>query len=181
MGKLKQQTEEKLKASTVKKLQPFHAENRTIDYTAAKTNMARGTVGKYFRHLDNKLIEELDNDFIRTQKLAKARGLAVLDKLIADLKEVLNSLKVLNNAHMEREKKQWQKDKSHEIEINKYLTDRIAKYTKDIFNMEQVKVMIQMKPTADITLQLQIDELLAKVKPEDLQHLIEEQKGKDEK
>jgi len=160
----KQQLEEKLKPKTLATLRPYHVENHTIDYTSSKTKIARGTVGKYFKHLDDILIEEIDDDFIRSQKLAKSRGLTTLDKLIGDLKDILKQLKILNDGHMKREKALWTKNKTHEVEINKYLTDRIAKYTKDIFGMEQVKVLIQMKPTADVTLEKYIDDIILRKK-----------------
>ena len=176
---IKQQLEEKIKAPTLKQIKPYYDANHTIDYTADKTRFARGTVRKCFHHLDDILIEEIDTDFIRMQKIAKSRGLTTLDKLIGDFKEILTELKILNKGHMEREKALWKKNKTHQIELNKWLTDKIAKYTKDIFNMEQIKVMIQMKPTADITLQHQIDELLAKVKPEDMQKLMDAKEKKE--
>ena len=171
--------EPKLTAAKVKELMPYFDKNRSADYAAKKTGIARGTCQKYWRIWSSKLIEELDSDFIRMQKTAKARGLAALDALIAQMQEVLEEYKILNDGHMKREKALWKKDKTHEIEINKWLSDKIQKYTKDIFNMEQIKVMIQMKPTADITLQLQIDEMLSKVKPEDLKHMLEESKDKE--
>ena len=162
----------------MKILRPYFDRNHSADYAASQTGIARGTVQKCWRILSSKLIEELDDDFIRMQKTSKARGLTALDVLIAQMHEVLDQLKILNDGHMKREKALWKKTKTHEIEVNKWLTDKIQKYTKDIFMMEQIKVMIQMKPTADITLQLQIDEMLSKVKPEDLKHLLEESKDK---
>ena len=115
------------------------------------------------------------------QKESKARGLIAFDLLINSTSEQLDEMKMLNSAHMDKEKRLWKKDKTHEIEVNKFLTNAIAKFTKDIFNMEQVKVMIQMKPTADITLQREIDNMLAKVKPDDLQAIIDEAKDKEDK
>ena len=177
----KQQLEEpKLSAAKVKILRPLFDKNCTADYAASRSGFARLTVQKYFKAWSNKLIEEMDTDFIKMQKAAKARGLIALDLMINQLSEVLEELKILNDGHMKREKALWTKNKTHEIELNKWLIDKIAKYSKDIFNMQQVKVMIQMKPTADITLQLQIDEMLAKVKPEDLQQLIDKEKTKDQ-
>lgn len=122
----------------------------------------------------------MDADWIRQQKLSKARGLLALENRINDMKEVLDFMKALNGKHLQNQQKLLKKDKNHEIELNKYLTDRIARYTKNIFDMEQVKVLIEMKPTADISLQLQIDEMLSKVKPEDLQQLIEDAKEKEQ-
>jgi hypothetical protein len=166
----------KLKSSIVTLLRPYFEKNCTSDYTSSKTGFARGTVQKYFKRWTNQMIEELDNDFIKMQKESKIRGLLALDRMINQLTETLEELKMLNDKHMDSQKRLWKKNKTHDIELNKYLVDKIAKYTKDIFNMEQVKILIQMKPTADISLQLQIDEMLAKVKPEDLQHLIDEAK-----
>ena len=178
----KQELEEpKLTAANIKKLRPYFDANRTADYAAAKTGLARGTVQKYWRVWKEKLIEDMDDDFIKSQKEAKARGLLALDTLIGSHRETLAELKILNDGHMQRQQKLWKKDKTHEIEVNKYLVDRIARFTKQIFDMEQIKVQIQMKPTADVTLQLQIDEMLAKVKPEDLQKLVEEAKEKEGK
>lgn len=177
----KQELEQpKLSAAKVKILRPYFDKNCTADYAASKTTIARLTCQKYFKVWSNKLIEEMDDDFIKMQKEAKARGLIALDRMVNQLTEVLEELKILNDGHMRREKALWKKNKTHEIELNKWLVDKIAKYSKDIFNMEQVKVLIQMKPTADITLQLQIDEMLAKVKPEDLQNLIDKEKAKDQ-
>ncbi len=178
----KQELEEpKLTPAKVKLLMPYFHDNSTADYASSKTGIARGTCQKYWRIWSEKLIEEMDTDFIKIQKTAKARGIIALDRLISTLRETMNELKMLNDAHMKREKALWKKNKTHEIEINKWLTDKIAKYTKDIFAMEQVKVLIQMKPTADITLQLQIDEMLSKVKPEDLKQLMDEAKEKEPK
>lgn len=160
---------------------PYFNKNHTADYAAAKTGIARGTCQKYWRIWSDKLIENLDSDFIRMQKTSKARGLNALEAIIGNISETVEELKMLNDAHMKRQQALWKKNKTHEVEVNKWLTDKIAKLSKDIFNMEQVKVQIQMKPTADITLQLQISEMLSKVKPEDLQHLLKEAEGKDEK
>jgi len=173
--------EPKLTAAKVKLLRPYFDRNSTSNYAAEKTGIARGTCQKYFKVWNEKLIEEMDDNFIRMQKGAKARGLIALDQLINAMRETLDELKILNDGHMKREKALWTKNKSHEIEINKWLTDKIQKYTKEIFNMEQVKVLIQMKPTADITLQLQIDEMLAKVKPEDLKQLMDDAKDSEGK
>lgn len=173
--------EPKLSAAKVKLLRPYFDDNCTADYTSSKTGIARGTCQKYWRIWSAKLIEEMDTDFIKIQKEAKARGVIALDRLISSLRDTMNDLKVLNDGHNKRQLALWKKNKTHEIEPNKWLTDKIAKYTKDIFSMEQVKVLIQMKPTADISLQLQIDEMLSKVKPEDLQKLMEEAKESEEK
>ena len=170
-----------LKPTIIRKLRPFFDDNCTAQYASTKTNVSRKTVQKYWRVWSSILIEEMDNDFIKMQKEAKARGIIALDRLISQLRETMLELKILNDGHMKREKALWTKNKSHEIEINKWLTDKIAKYTKDIFNMEQIKILIQMKPTADITLQLQIDELLAKVKPEEMKSIMEEKASKEKK
>ena len=170
--------EPKLKASTVKLLRPYFDRNCTIDYTSSQTAAARGTVRKYFQVWTKLLIEELDTDFIKMQKEAKARGIGALQVRINDVSVIVQELIMLNEAHMKREQALWKKDKTHEVDVNKWLTDKIARLSKDIFMMEQIKVMIQMKPTADITLQLQIDEMLSKVKPEDLKHMLEESKEK---
>lgn len=161
----KQELEEpKLSAAKVKILRPLFDKNCTADYAASKTGFARLTVQKYFKVWSNKLIEEMDDDFIRMQKQAKARGLIALDRMINQLTETLEELKILNDGQMKREKALWEKDKTHEVEINKYLTDRIARFTKDIFNMQQIKVMIQMKPTADVTLEKYIDDIILRKK-----------------
>ena len=174
----------KTKSETVlmeKTLRECFVNNYSAVFTSTKTGHSRRIVNERFEKWSNELIEEMDDDFIRMQKQAKARGLLALEGLIADIKHVLNELKILNDDHMAREKALWKKKKSYEIEINKWLTDKIAKYTKDIFNMEQIKVMIQMKPTADVTLQLQIDEMLTKVKPEDLQQILDSSKDEGKK
>lgn len=183
VGKLiKQELEEpKLSVAMVKKLRPYFDDNCTADYAASKTSVARGTCQKYWRIWSAKLIEEMDDDFIKNQKEAKARGIVALDRLISQVRETMLDLKTLNDGHNKRELALWKKNKTHEIEPNKWLTDKIAKYAKDIFGMEQVKILIQMKPTADITLQLQIDEMLTKVKPEDLQKLVDDAKENEGK
>lgn len=173
--------EPKLTPTLVRKLRPYFDDNCTAQYAASKTGIARGTCQKYWKIWSDRLIEDMDTDFIKIQKHAKARGILALDRLIAQLRDTLSQLKTLNDGHMKREMTLWKKNKTHEIELNKWLTDKIAKYTKDIFGMEQVKILIQMKPTADITLQLQIDEMLSKVKPEDMEKLMSEAKEKDSK
>lgn len=173
----KQELEEpKLSAAKTKILRPFFDKNCTADYANSKTGIARGTCQKYFKVWSEKLIEDMDTDFIKMQKQAKARGLLALDGMMDGVREVLDELKVLNSGHMKREKALWTKNKTHEIEINKWLVDKITRISKDLFNMEQVKVLIQMKPTADVTLQLQIDEMLTKVKPEDLKQILDSSK-----
>lgn len=171
--------EPKLTAAKVKLLRPLFDANCTADYAASKTGFARLTCQKYFKIWTEKLIEDMDTDFIKMQKAAKARGILALDGMISGVREVLDELKVLNDGHMAREKKIWTKNKTHVIDVNKWLVDKITRISKDLFNMEQVKVLIQMKPTADITLQLQIDEMLTKVKPEDLEQLVKEAKDKE--
>ena len=90
----KQELEEpKLTAANIKKLRPYFDANRTADYAAAKTGLARGTVQKYWRVWKEKLIEDMDDDFIKSQKEAKARGLLALDTLIGSHRETLAELK----------------------------------------------------------------------------------------
>ncbi|QMU53783.1 MAG: hypothetical protein GKS07_01965 [Nitrosopumilus sp.] len=165
--------EPRLKAITTKLLRPYFEKNCSANYASSKTKIARGTAQKYFRVWSDQLIEELDTDFVKIQKEAKARGLFALETRMNGISEMLDQLIILNVHHMNHEQKLFKKDNTHEIKINPWLVDRITKISKDLFNMEQVKVMIQMKPTADVSLQLQIDEMLSKVKPEDLPYLID--------
>lgn len=170
----------KLKPGLITRLRPYYEDNCSIHYTSKKLGMSNRTVGKYFGVWNKIIVEQLDGDFIIQQKQVKARGLLALEVKINLINETLRELRKLNDTHIDREQKLVKKDKTHVIELDKWLTQTISRLTKDSFNMEQVKIMIELRPTADVSLQLQIDEMLSKVKPEDLQELMEQAKEKED-
>lgn len=130
-------------------LRPMFESNKSADYAASKTSYARGTVQKVFKKWTDALLGEVNDDFIAAQKASKARGLMALQIHIGKLE-----------AQLERLEKKLEKDG----DTDKFLENIIKNLNKDIANLQQTKVMIEMKPTIDVTLEQYIDDIILKKK-----------------
>ncbi len=121
-------------------------QNHSAIYTAKLTGLNRNTVSGYFRTFADKLIEEVDQNFIVRQKVRKELVLVQLEEDLAELDRQLEELKILTNGIENTN------SAMHSIRLN-IITSRAA--------LRQQIADIDMTPTLDVSLEILVEEALS--------------------
>jgi hypothetical protein len=141
-----------LTAIMEKELRPYFESNKSAIYTSTKTRYGIKAINNTFKKWAQSLIYENRTEFIHEQKLAKARGIIALDQHIGKLEEHLENLETM-----------VKDDTDNKIKLANIIKTTI----KDIAQLTQMKTMIEMKPTIDVTLEEYIDKIIQEKKVQD--------------
>ena len=126
-------------------------EHHSAIYTAKLTGYNRNTVNAYFRTFAQKLLEEVDGDFVTRQKLRKELVIAKLEEDITALDNQLEQiLKFTGTGEIEEGNASL-----HGVRLN-IITARA--------NLRQQIADIDMTPTLDVSLDKLVEEVLDEAK-----------------
>ena len=129
-----------------KACQEFYDGYKTISFTAQHLGIDKDTVQRYFKEFSNMELNEIDESFLKKQKITKDRILYKLDSLIFKSEEQLKKLEIMIDIE----------NKDADIEILESPPDRtrietlINKIHGDLIKWNQEKAGIEDSPTLDV-------------------------------